>query len=110
MDLEKRTRMVKVLVVGAGLLAATYMCVGPCTRDVHVMQPEKKVDYANRDAMLQWWQKVPDDIKYSLVEETVMKMPNERLYDLGKSVFGNRFNSDDPSIGQLMKQYLGEKR
>jgi hypothetical protein len=96
MELEKRTKMVRATALGLGVLAVAYMCTGPRTPAPikPVQQIEERIDYSNKEQVMGFWQKVPSDIRYSIVEETVLKMPNEDLYSLGKNVFSTRFKGE----------------
>jgi hypothetical protein len=111
----ERTRIVKATALGLGMLAAAYMCTGPRTSVPQPVQRiEEKLDYSNREQVSGFWQKVPSDIRYSLVEETVLKMPNEELYSLGRTVFSTRFKGElEERTDALLKRiedYTGRER
>ncbi len=52
------------------------------------------IDYNNKTYLKQIWNKFPDDLKYNLVADELCRLPNQKLYSMGKHLFISKFSNN----------------
>jgi hypothetical protein len=102
MENETRARYIRGTALCLGLAAGLYMCSGKATQPAATAAAQQ---YNDR------WNGVSAEMKYSMVEEALMKMPAKDLYKVGSKVFSTRFSSGlEDNVLSTIKQYVGDRK